>query len=174
MALLQLPPILAAAALPSHPEKLPRKNARITLSTTQTPSNARHHQLKKNRHKLSAVAEGIAAAAGDESVIQEDEAVEHKESSARYDWTEEWYPLYLTKQVPDDAPLGLTVFDKQVVLFKDGDGVIRCYEDRCPHRYLLLLSLYLELRWNGRIIFVEYINFELDLVDTDAVVIAIN
>ncbi|XP_047970210.1 protein TIC 55, chloroplastic-like [Salvia hispanica] len=134
MALLQLPPILAAAALPSHLEKLPRTNARITLSTTQTPSNPRHHQLKRNRHKLSAVAEGIAAAAGDESVIQEDEAVEHKESSARYDWTEEWYPLYLTNQVPDDAPLGLTVFDKQVVLFKDGDGVIRCYEDRCPHR----------------------------------------
>ena len=36
---------------------------------------------------------------------------------AGYDWTEEWYPLYLTKDVPDDAPLGLTVFDKQVVLY---------------------------------------------------------
>jgi phenylpropionate dioxygenase-like ring-hydroxylating dioxygenase large terminal subunit len=36
---------------------------------------------------------------------------------ADYDWTEEWYPLYLTKYVPDDAPLGFTVFDKQVVLY---------------------------------------------------------
>lgn len=51
-----------------------------------------------------------------------------------YDWTEEWYPLYLTKDVPDDAPLGLTVFHKQLVLFRDASGQFRCYEDRCPHR----------------------------------------
>ncbi|KAI9106998.1 hypothetical protein K1719_022526 [Acacia pycnantha] len=53
---------------------------------------------------------------------------------ADYDWTEEWYPLYLTQHVPDDAPLGLKVFDKQLVLFKDGNGELHCYEDRCPHR----------------------------------------
>ncbi|XP_031279755.1 protein TIC 55, chloroplastic [Pistacia vera] len=53
---------------------------------------------------------------------------------ADYDWTEEWYPLYLTKDVPDDAPLGLTVFDKQIVLYKDGNGELRCFQDRCPHR----------------------------------------
>lgn len=53
---------------------------------------------------------------------------------ADYDWTKEWYPLYLTKDVPDDAPLGLTVFDQQIVLYKDGNGELRCYQDRCPHR----------------------------------------
>ena len=53
---------------------------------------------------------------------------------AEYDWTEEWYPLYLAQNVPDDAPLGLTVFDKQLVLYRDGQGVFRCYQDRCPHR----------------------------------------
>ena len=53
---------------------------------------------------------------------------------ADYDWTEEWYPLYLTKDVPDDAPLGLTVFDQQIVLYKDGKGELRCHQDRCPHR----------------------------------------
>lgn len=53
---------------------------------------------------------------------------------ADYDWTEEWYPLYLTKDVPDDAPLGLTVFDKQLVLYSDDSGKLRCFEDRCPHR----------------------------------------
>lgn len=53
---------------------------------------------------------------------------------ADYNWTEEWYPLYLTRDVPDDAPLGLTVFDKQLVLYRDGTGELRCYEDRCPHR----------------------------------------
>lgn len=126
MALLQLQPLFTPT-FPSQFDKLPRKS-RITLS-----SNPRHHRLNKSYHRLQAVAEEISAAAGDQSVIQEDEVVGQKDL-ARYDWTEEWYPLYLTNNVPDDAPLGLTVFDKQVVLFKDGGGVIRCYEDRCPHR----------------------------------------
>ena len=51
-----------------------------------------------------------------------------------YDWTEEWYPLYLTKDVPEDAPLGLTVFHKQLVLYRDDHGELHCYEDSCPHR----------------------------------------
>lgn len=59
---------------------------------------------------------------------------ERHEEMVDYDWTEEWYPLYLTRDVPDDAPLGLTVFDRQIVLYKDGEGTLRCYEDRCPHR----------------------------------------
>ncbi|KAI5354060.1 hypothetical protein L3X38_006955 [Prunus dulcis] len=53
---------------------------------------------------------------------------------AEYDWTEEWYPLHLTQDLPKDAPLGLTVFDKQLVLYRDGSGLLRCYEDRCSHR----------------------------------------
>ncbi|KAL4022160.1 hypothetical protein IC575_015885 [Cucumis melo] len=56
------------------------------------------------------------------------------EATAEYNWTEEWYPLYLTRDVPEDAPLGLTVFDKQLVLYRDGAGELHCYEDRCPHR----------------------------------------
>lgn len=61
-------------------------------------------------------------------------AAAEEEVAAEYDWREEWYPLYLTAEIPDDAPLGLTVFHKQLVVYRDGGGVIRCYEDRCPHR----------------------------------------
>lgn len=61
-------------------------------------------------------------------------STEEESVVADYDWTEEWYPLYLTQNVPDDAPLGLKVFHKQLVLFKDGNGQLHCYEDRCPHR----------------------------------------
>lgn len=74
---------------------------------------------------------------GEEKVVLE--STKEEEKVAEYDWTEEWYPLYLTKDVPDDAPLGLTVFDKQIVLYKDGNGVLHCYQDRCPHRYFLNL-----------------------------------
>ncbi|KAF6137876.1 hypothetical protein GIB67_014005 [Kingdonia uniflora] len=94
-------------------------------------------KLKKPRrglYKCSAVAEigeehGILLGrdVGEEEKVEDSEKVE-------YDWKEEWYPLYLTQNVPDDAPLGLTVYDKQLVVYKDGEGVFRCYQDRCPHR----------------------------------------
>ena len=72
---------------------------------------------------------------GDHNVILGSEEEGREERVAvEYDWRNEWYPLYLTKDVPDDAPLGLTVFDKQIVLYKDGEGQLRCFEDRCPHR----------------------------------------
>lgn len=60
---------------------------------------------------------------------------EEEEVKEEYDWREEWYPLYLTAEVPEDAPLAHTVFDEKIVLFRDGNGVIRCFQDRCPHRY---------------------------------------
>ncbi|XP_027085111.1 protein TIC 55, chloroplastic [Coffea arabica] len=62
------------------------------------------------------------------------EAIKSVDDVVPYDWTEEWYPLYLAKNIPEDAPLGLTVFDKQLVLYRDGTGELRCFEDRCPHR----------------------------------------
>ncbi|KAL0312185.1 UNVERIFIED_CONTAM: protein, chloroplastic [Sesamum radiatum] len=138
MALLQLQPFLSDISLSKTPNfsqfhKLPRKPRNLLFD--QQPMLKPCNPLKNNWQKLGAVAQEISAGAqeeGDQSVIQE-EVIEQKEA-ASYNWTEEWYPLYLTKNVPDDAPLGLTVFDKQVVLYRDGDGVLRCYEDRCPHR----------------------------------------
>ncbi|XP_078443687.1 protein TIC 55, chloroplastic-like [Wolffia australiana] len=56
------------------------------------------------------------------------------EEKVDYDWREEWYPLYLSAEVPLDAPLGLSVFHKQLVLYRDAAGAFHCYEDRCPHR----------------------------------------
>ncbi|OMO90672.1 Pheophorbide a oxygenase [Corchorus olitorius] len=104
--------------------------------------------LRNNHTKLHAVTDLRSNDAPGSLHQPKDEADDHKvlvgpsseeESKgdrivADYDWTEEWYPLYLTKDVPDDAPLGLTVFDQQLVLYKDGNGVLHCYQDRCPHR----------------------------------------
>lgn len=81
----------------------------------------------------------------DSTVLLEPNVAEEEKGERRvaeYDWREEWYPLYLTQNVPDDAPLGLTVYDKQVVLYRDGNGDFRCYEDRCPHRYTLFVLLF--------------------------------
>ncbi|KAK9098039.1 hypothetical protein Syun_025084 [Stephania yunnanensis] len=82
---------------------------------------------------VSSVGESEGQESTREPIVGEEEREQGHEDVV-YDWREEWYPLYLTKNVPDDAPLGLTVFDKQLVLYKDGAGVFRCHEDRCPHR----------------------------------------
>lgn len=75
----------------------------------------------------------------DEEVLLPKEPEEGGEQEReKYDWREEWYPLYLSTEVPDDAALGLTVFDKQVALYKDAAGVLHCHEDRCPHRYITI------------------------------------
>ncbi|KAL2897659.1 Protein TIC 55 chloroplastic [Bienertia sinuspersici] len=126
---------------------------------SQKPSNSHLHHQHHNSHpkqsyqitKSSSLrqfqaiaADDVAVAVGEEKKSEEEGDVfvgPTSEAEVRgdrevvdYDWTEEWYPLYLAKNVPDDAPLGLTVFDKQLVLYRDAAGEFRCYEDRCPHR----------------------------------------
>ena len=100
------------------------------------------HHFKAKFLSSCAVATDISGGVSVESdksgdqdvVIDVNEGLGSVREVVEYDWTQEWYPLYLTKNIPDDSPLGLTVFDKQVVLYKDGSGELQCYEDRCPHR----------------------------------------
>ncbi|GFZ08265.1 translocon at the inner envelope membrane of chloroplasts 55-II [Actinidia rufa] len=123
---------------PILPLPTPRRTNFSTKKTTPL-SRIRPRLGKRNGSKCYAVAEvrdGVAVedggSDGDRSVLVGPSS--DRADVAEYDWTEEWYPLYLTQNVPDDAPLGLTVFDKQLVLYRDGQGVFRCYQDRCPHR----------------------------------------
>ncbi|XP_014502359.2 protein TIC 55, chloroplastic [Vigna radiata var. radiata] len=117
--------------LPLRVSAPPNKGLRWTVySASFKPS------LRSKHATCGAIADIKAAPLADSEA---DDAVlvvptTEEEVKGEYDWTEEWYPLYLTKNVPEDAPLGLTVFDKQLVLFKDGNGQLHCYEDRCPHR----------------------------------------
>ncbi|PIA46040.1 hypothetical protein AQUCO_01600363v1 [Aquilegia coerulea] len=109
-----------------------------------SPINLRglKHVRSRTRRVIecSAVADQVGGEKKDYNVILDDsnsvdeEVKGQSEIIVEYDWKEEWYPLYLTQNVPDDAPLGLTVFDKQIVLYRDGNGDFQCYQDRCPHR----------------------------------------
>ncbi|KAJ7538368.1 hypothetical protein O6H91_11G045400 [Diphasiastrum complanatum] len=67
----------------------------------------------------------------DNVLIQDQDQIVNK---VEYNWEQEWYPLYLANEVPRDAPLGLSVFDRPLVLYYDGGGTLNCFEDRCPHR----------------------------------------
>ena len=89
------------------------------------------------RRRCGAVADRFAKE--DRNVLYGEDERRREKVIEDYDWRTEWYPLYLAKDVPADAPLGLTVFDRQLVLYRDGSGELRCHEDRCPHRYTVCI-----------------------------------
>ncbi|XP_073276322.1 protein TIC 55, chloroplastic-like [Primulina huaijiensis] len=149
MAVLQLRPFFSDTPLPkittfSHlgpvHNRLTKRKAILFAHPSQSHPSYQHEKIKRSGQKLNAVAREVGVElpdGGDQSVSfgasNQEEVIEQRDVVS-YDWTEEWYPLYLSKNVPDDAPLGLTVYDKQVVLYRNGTGELRCYEDRCPHR----------------------------------------
>ncbi|GJS19875.1 protein TIC 55, chloroplastic [Tanacetum coccineum] len=86
----------------------------LSLHTYKTPSLTLSHTSKPLTAKWAAKC--TAAAVSSPEISKEDGVLVGEEKGrvgvVDYDWTEEWYPLYLAKNIPDDAPLGLTVFDK--------------------------------------------------------------
>jgi hypothetical protein len=99
-------------------------------ATISSPSQTRHYSRRGKMFRRVIADRGTAAT--EEALIQD--VTKEKEEKVEYNWEEEWYPMYLTAEMPTDSPLGLTVFDRSLVLFYDGQGKINCFEDQCPHR----------------------------------------
>lgn len=107
-------------------------SAKLPFLTTQSTKLALVNKAKGKSLKIkAAVIENLHE---DEVLLPKEPEEASEQERETYDWKEEWYPLYITAEVPDDAAIGLNVYDKQVVLYKDAAGVIHCHEDRCPHR----------------------------------------
>ena len=52
-----------------------------------------------------------------------------------YDWKKVWYPIQFAHNIENDAePTPITIFDLELVLFRDHTGNIVCLRDLCPHR----------------------------------------
>lgn len=62
------------------------------------------------------------------------ESTSSEQGKVPYNWQTEWYPVYITEQMPRDRPMAFTLFDTPLVLFYDSQGKLSCVEDRCPHR----------------------------------------
>lgn len=152
-----------------------------TLLSTNPSSNFNLNKALSSRRSKQAWCVAAAADIKDATLLdgEEDQKVLVGPSSeqerkgerevADYDWTEEWYPLYLTKNVPHDAPLGLKVYDKNIVLFRDGNDQFQCYEDRCPHR-LVIVSLTSNVWFYCFITFLEVKLKEHKLIQCDCLI----
>ena len=44
-----------------------------------------------------------------------------------------WHPVAQAHEVVD-APLGVQLLDQPLVLWRDPQGLVRVFVDRCPHR----------------------------------------
>ena len=52
----------------------------------------------------------------------------------QFDWQKQWYPVAIEGNL-GRAPTAVTLLGTPLVLWRDGEGQIRCFEDRCPHRH---------------------------------------
>lgn len=53
---------------------------------------------------------------------------------SNFSWTEQWYAVALTIDVPAGKPFAFTLFDTPLVLFRSSTDKFTVLEDRCSHR----------------------------------------
>ena len=50
----------------------------------------------------------------------------------------QWWPVALGQEISNEKPLGVSIGNEAIVLFRDKEGMVRALEDRCPHRRMPL------------------------------------
>lgn len=78
--------------------------------------SSRRSSRGKTLMRVTAAERGTTTTTDEETVLIEEGVAAETNEKVDYNWTEEWYPVYLTDEMPSNAPLGLTVFDKSLVL----------------------------------------------------------
>ena len=53
---------------------------------------------------------------------------------ATYNWARQWYPLAFLADLDPKVPHPVQLLGQRLVLWRDGGGEWRCFEDKCPHR----------------------------------------
>ncbi len=48
-----------------------------------------------------------------------------------------WYVVARSREV-SDRPLGVVLWQQDIVLYRDSQGQVQALEDRCPHRFVKL------------------------------------
>ncbi|GAB1539580.1 hypothetical protein NUACC21_22470 [Scytonema sp. NUACC21] len=51
-----------------------------------------------------------------------------------FQWTKQWYPVAVVNFLDPSRPHAMQLLGKDIVLWRDGAGKWRCFEDFCPHR----------------------------------------
>lgn len=57
-----------------------------------------------------------------------------EEEELIFQWTKQWYPVAVVDFLDPSRPHAMQLLGKDIVLWRDGSGKWRCFEDFCPHR----------------------------------------
>jgi phenylpropionate dioxygenase-like ring-hydroxylating dioxygenase large terminal subunit len=61
-------------------------------------------------------------------------AQEASQEQPGFDFAKHWYPLQAVENLDPKVPHPVELLGKRLVLWRDGAGEWRCFEDKCPHR----------------------------------------
>lgn len=55
--------------------------------------------------------------------------------TAKFDWSKQWYPVAIVKDLEEDQPLAITVIGRPLAVWWDNSAKKwQVYDDKCPHR----------------------------------------
>ncbi len=57
-----------------------------------------------------------------------------EEEEGIFQWTKQWYPVAVVDFLDPSRPHAMQLLGKDIVVWRDGSGKWRCFEDFCPHR----------------------------------------
>ncbi|MDJ0744449.1 MAG: Rieske 2Fe-2S domain-containing protein [Xenococcaceae cyanobacterium MO_167.B27] len=69
-----------------------------------------------------------------ETVAHSSEEVQQLRQEKTFQWRKQWYPVAVVEFLAPSRPHGIQLLGKELVLWRDGSGKWRCFEDFCPHR----------------------------------------
>lgn len=68
-------------------------------------------------------------------VTEKRDAIEQFQAEEEtYQWTKQWYPVAVVDYLDSSRPHAMQLLGTDIVLWRDGSGKWRCFEDACPHR----------------------------------------
>lgn len=59
-----------------------------------------------------------------------------QESFKGFEWLSHWYPVHVVDQLNPSRPHAVELLGKQLVLWRDSQGIWSCFDNACPHRYV--------------------------------------
>ena len=97
----------------------------------QLPSRLRSSRSLTQRSRIH------AATQLENLVIESTSNAEDDQATIDYDWQKQWYAVTYVANLPskrEKKPYAFSVFDRELVLWRDDQDQLQCVEDRCPHR----------------------------------------
>eukprot|EP00596_Hydrurales_sp_CCMP1899_P003925 CAMPEP_0119036086 /NCGR_PEP_ID=MMETSP1177-20130426/3553_1 /TAXON_ID=2985 /ORGANISM="Ochromonas sp, Strain CCMP1899" /LENGTH=449 /DNA_ID=CAMNT_0006995367 /DNA_START=209 /DNA_END=1555 /DNA_ORIENTATION=- len=109
------------------------QHSKLRFYSTNLRDRSNQH-ISNNRYSLQSVLENKESDFAD---IYNNEVAKKEQQSFDYNWKQQWYAVTYDFNLPtkqDLKPYAYSIFDQELTFWRDDQGVIRCSEDKCPHR----------------------------------------